>query len=118
MVEGHTQTEHGMRVTCSLQEKGIRSSAFLCSSGPMFITENMFLNLKTDVHNLCTSVRPKNIRWVLMFLGQIKSLRNITTYVHRPDQEAEEHKMGSYVPRPRQIPNEYNDLCSLARSEN
>jgi hypothetical protein len=56
----------------SLQEKGIHSSAFLCSSGPMFITENMFLSLKTDVHNLCTSARPRNIRWILMFLSQVQ----------------------------------------------
>jgi hypothetical protein len=34
----------------------------------MFITKNMFLSLKTDVHNLCTSARLRNIRWVLMFL--------------------------------------------------
>jgi hypothetical protein len=48
-------------------------------------TENMFLRLKIDVRNLCTSGRPRNIIWVLMFLGQVISLRNIMTYVHRPD---------------------------------
>jgi hypothetical protein len=38
------------------------------------------------------------------------------TYVHRPDQEAEEHKVDPYVPRPSQILKERNDLCSSARS--
>jgi hypothetical protein len=38
--------------------------------------------------------------YVLMFLDHVRSLRNITTYVPQPGQEAEEHKMGSYVPRP------------------
>jgi hypothetical protein len=33
-----------------------------------------------------------------MFLGHIRSLRNITTYVRQPGQEAEEHKVGPYVP--------------------
>jgi hypothetical protein len=37
--------------------------------GAMFITKNTFISLKTDVHNLCTTAK----------------LRNITTYVHRPD---------------------------------
>jgi hypothetical protein len=53
------------------------SSAFLCSSGLMFIIKNTFLDLKTNVHNLYTSARPRNIRWVLVFLGQVRSLRNI-----------------------------------------
>jgi hypothetical protein len=46
----------------SLQKKGIHSLVFLCSSGLIFITKNTFLDLKTDVHNLCTSARPRNIR--------------------------------------------------------
>jgi hypothetical protein len=85
----------------------------------IFITENMFLCLKTDVHNICTSARPRNIRWILMFLDQEHNdlystarstrprnirwmiqlrqiLRNITTYVPRPSQEAE---VGTYVPK-------------------
>jgi hypothetical protein len=33
-----------------------------------------------------------------MFLGQIRFLRNVTIYVHRPDQEAEEHKVYPYIP--------------------
>jgi hypothetical protein len=36
-----------------------------------------------------------------MFLGRTRSPRNIMTYVHRPDQKAEEHKAGPYVPLPR-----------------
>jgi hypothetical protein len=68
-----------------LQKKGICSSVFLYSSGSMFIIENMFLGLKTDVHNLCTSVRPRNIRWIIMFLSQVRSPRNITTYFYRLD---------------------------------
>jgi hypothetical protein len=82
----------------------------------MFISKNMFLSLKIDVHNLCTSARPRNIRWILKFLDQVRSSRNIMTYVHQPDQEAEEHKVGPYVPRPSQILEERNDLCSSARS--
>jgi hypothetical protein len=35
-----------------------------------------------------------------MFLGHVRSLRNITTYVPWPGLEAEEHKAGPYVPRP------------------
>jgi hypothetical protein len=46
----------------SLQEKDIFSLIFLCSSGLMFIFENMFLDLKTNIHNLCTSAWPRNIR--------------------------------------------------------
>jgi hypothetical protein len=51
-----------------------------------------------------------------MFLDQVRSLKNITTYVHRLDQEAEEYKVGPYVPQPGQIPEERNDLYSSARS--
>jgi hypothetical protein len=36
----------------------------------------------------------RNIRWILMFLGQAISSRNIKTYVRRPDQCIEEHKTG------------------------
>jgi hypothetical protein len=72
------------------QEKSILSSAFLCSLGSMFITENMFIVLKIDVHNLCISARPRNIRWVIMFLDQVRSTRNITTYVYRPDRAGQE----------------------------
>jgi hypothetical protein len=35
-----------------------------------------------------------------MFLVQARSPRNIVTYVHRPNQEAEEHKSHPYVPQP------------------
>jgi hypothetical protein len=38
-------------------KKCIHSSVFLCSSAPIFIFQNMFLYLKTDVCNLCTSAR-------------------------------------------------------------
>jgi hypothetical protein len=51
-----------------------------------------------------------------MFLDQVRSPKNITTYVHRLDQEAEEYKVGPYVSRPGQIPEERNDLCSSVRS--
>jgi hypothetical protein len=37
------------------------------------------------------------------------------TSIHRLDQEAEERKVGRYVPRLGQIPKERNDLCSSAR---
>jgi hypothetical protein len=77
----------------------------------MFITENTFLHLK----NLCTSARSRNIRWVLMFLDQIRSLRNIMTYIHWSDQKAEEQKVGPYIPQPDQILKEYNNLCSSTR---
>jgi hypothetical protein len=53
-------------------------------------------------NNLCSwarSARPRNIRWVLMFLGHVRSPRNITTYVPRPGQEAKEHKVGPYIPQ-------------------
>jgi hypothetical protein len=43
--------------------------------------------------------KPRNIRWVLMFLGRVRSLKNILTYVHWSDQKAEEHKVDPYVPR-------------------
>jgi ABC-type phosphate transport system substrate-binding protein len=33
------------------------TQAFLCSSGPMFITENTFIDLKTDVHRLDRGTR-------------------------------------------------------------
>jgi hypothetical protein len=95
------------------RKKGICSLTFLCFSGSMFITENTFLHLK----NLCTSARSRNIRWVLMFLDQIRSLRNIMTYIHWPDQKAEEQKVGPYIPRPGQILKECNDLCSSTRLE-
>jgi hypothetical protein len=45
-----------------------------------------------------------------MFFIQVRSLMNIMTYVHQPDQEAEEHKAGPYVPRPGQISEKPNDL--------
>jgi hypothetical protein len=35
-----------------------------------------------------------------MFLVQARSPRNVVTYVHRPNQEAEEHKSHPYVPQP------------------
>jgi hypothetical protein len=35
-----------------------------------------------------------------MFLVQVRSSRNITTYVPQLDQVAEEHKVGPYIPRP------------------
>jgi hypothetical protein len=41
-----------------------------------------------------------NIRCILIFLDQARFPRNIRTYVHQPTQEAEEHKMGHYVPWP------------------
>jgi hypothetical protein len=44
--------------------------------------------------------RLRNIRWVLMLLSQARSLRNITTYIHRSTQEDEEYKVGPYVTRP------------------
>jgi hypothetical protein len=48
-----------------------------------------------EEHNdLCSSARPRNIRWVLMFFGHVRSLRNITTYVPQPGQKAEEYKVG------------------------
>jgi hypothetical protein len=57
-----------------------------------------------EEHNdLCSSARsarPRNIRWVLMFLGHVRSPRNITTYVPWPGQEAEEYKVGPYVSWP------------------
>jgi hypothetical protein len=56
----------------------------ICSLGSMLITKNTFLGLKIDVHNLCTLIRP------------------------------EEHKLGPYVPRLGQIPEEHNDLCLSA----
>jgi hypothetical protein len=96
----------------ALQEKCIRSSAFLCFSGPMFITENTFLGLKTDVHNLCTSARTEE--------------HKVNPYVPWPGQIPEEHndlcsstrsvRSGPYVPRPRQISEEHNDLCSSVTS--
>jgi hypothetical protein len=39
----------------ALQEKDIRSSFSLCSSGPTFIFEITFSSLKTDIRNLCSS---------------------------------------------------------------
>jgi hypothetical protein len=53
-----------------------------------------------DLCSSARSVRPRNIRWLLMFLSHVKCLRNIMTYVPRLGQEAEEHKVGHYVPRP------------------
>jgi hypothetical protein len=57
----------------------------------------------SEEHNdLCSSARsarPRNIRWVLIFLGHIRSPRNIMTYVSQPGQEAEEHKVGPHVPQ-------------------
>jgi hypothetical protein len=58
------------------------------------------LEEQNDLYSLVRSARLRNIRWVLMFLGDIKSLRNIMTYVPQPSQEAEERKVGPYVPRP------------------
>jgi hypothetical protein len=51
-----------------------------------------------EEHNdLCSTARlakPRNIRWVLMFLGHVRSPRNIMTYIPRLGQEAEKHKVG------------------------
>jgi hypothetical protein len=35
----------------------------------------------------------RNIRWVLMFLGHVKSPMNIMTYVPWLEQKTEEHKV-------------------------
>jgi hypothetical protein len=43
-------------IVITLQEKDIRSSIFLCLSGLMFIYQNTFLGLKTEIYKLCTSV--------------------------------------------------------------
>jgi hypothetical protein len=63
-------------------KKTFVSRLFLCSLELMFIYKNMFLSFKTDVHNLCTSVRSMNIRWILMYISQAeehKSLCSSTT---------------------------------------
>jgi hypothetical protein len=61
-------------------------------------------------NNLCSSARstrPRNIKWVLMFLSHVRSLRNIMTYVPRSGQEAEKYKVGHYVPWLRNISTQF-----------
>jgi hypothetical protein len=38
-----------------------------------------------------------NIKWAHMFLRQARSLRNIMTYIHQPNQKAKKHKVDPYV---------------------
>jgi hypothetical protein len=68
--------------------------------GPYVPRSGQIPEKHNDLYSSARSARPRNIRWFLMFLSYVRSLRNIMIYVPRPCQKVEEHNVGPYVPRP------------------